>query len=399
MTKTIDDIFKREIYPNVKNNIQELELAEIIYFAMFSGVEEQNSERVKQYIKYLEKNQVGFSQITSLEKKVRQKIFLKLEKYQDNILNFLDGKIKSIFLAYPGYGSEAVINGYYPYKNSKKHIPDIFFGGTMTASENIKATGVFFTPYNTFDFKKDKRKVYGLLDNLLDIKEKTSIQKIGIAGTLPGYLEKVVNLEDYGIVPGIWGTLSSILIGIEDKFDINKDVLVAGVGRIGEEMIKILKERGYNVYGFEQYKKEDERKEIEKKLGVKIFSKKEEIKDIKQIVNLLWKGDNLIKSLDKSWFGISLDDTYPPQTKILKNMFLSKVAAGFKDLKIVPFVPFFDADGLPGCAVEAIAKSNFEQVNDNFNDFYRILKENKFVYKGVDIKDRRAYFKILKSFI
>ena len=170
----------------------------------------------------------------------------------------------------------------------------------------------------------------------------------------------------------------TVLDGYLKKNKLNKEIplAVAGMGRVGVELVESLQKRGFkNLYGLEFYKKE--LNEISAKLSIPVFDNLNILPEDVVLINLLRDSKKI-----KSFAGPIICDAYPFKIDG-KNI---KVSASYDNMKAFPKIPGYQ--GIMGCAIEQMIASDIDRT---------INKENHLeIYK--QIQDKISSTAILTNF-
>jgi len=271
-----------------------------------------------------------------------------------------------IFLVYPG--SPRDLDGYCPRKVARSPLfsckPTV---GGIISTGKLGVRGLYLVVPNTakefFENNAVCREVKKRLEwikNLVGERAKA----IAIAGQVPSAFVKNGNVLERPFVRGNKGTVFCVMETLHEAMkkhglEIGKaPIAIVGVGYVGGVLFDALKAEGQFIMGVDIERRQS---------GVALQEDGERLIHIADVVIALTpKGEDFlpyVKYLKRD--AIIIDDTHPKVKKQEQpeGMTFYKVAVGLDGMKFFPKLPGYEADWIPGCAVEAIIAAKTGEFN------------------------------------
>lgn len=292
-------------------------------------------------------------------------------------------KFNCIFTVYPG--SEKDIEGYLPpgFKWAKHLVSGKpFVAGVITTGNGLGRGLVLAVPNTADQFKKDKKLVGNIMNNLKRTKALTGAKTIAVAGQGPRFFKSHFPYEQ-PFVYGLKGRVFSVVETVErvaQKHELARNetnVAILGVGEIGVAIIENLKEKGYRVVGVD-IRIEEGRVEVARE-GM------ETLRRADLIVVQTPKGDDVVpyyENLKKT--AILIDDAHPRITVRPGDIKFYKVAIGRTGVEFKPPLPGYEKYWIPGCVQESLVVAESGKIDMSQEDFNKRSKELGFFAHLVD---------------
>ncbi len=291
-----------------------------------------------------------------------------------------------LFLVYPG--SDSDLDGYCPrwLANSFLFREKPVIGGIISKGKAGRGL-VLVVPNKPFEFGQ-KPIAQKITKRLELVRKITRAKSIALAGQAPGLVKKTIGLNP-PFVEGVKGTVFCIVetlkeVSKREKIHRNAEIVVVGVGRIGQAVIDYLREQKISVTGIDI---------IRTKKGVVLAGKASEIlSQAKVVIVLTPKGSDFlpyVKHLKPS--AIVIDDTHPKMRKKISQA-VYKVAVELPGTSFYPRLPGYKKNWIPGCAVEAIVEAANGKGSVSKNSQIEFNKRaRKLGFKPILIKNKKGF--------
>jgi len=281
-----------------------------------------------------------------------------------------------LFLVYPGSASD--LDGYCPRKLAESGLfrrkPTL--GGYVSRGPGGRGL-LLVVPDTVADFTTSDAARKEVSKRLLGISRMSGAKAIALAGQLPGIFVRKGNrlarpfvTGDKGAVFCVMETLSQIIMkhGLDPS---RLKIAIVGVGYVGGLLFNAFQDEGYNVAGIDI---------VITRHGVALRQDSEVMLRTADIVIVLTpKGSDFLPYIPHLKNGaIIIDDTHPKikWEEQPEGMLFYKAAVGIGNSRFYPALPGFQANWIPGCAVEAIvAAATGDFCFKSQREFSRLARE------------------------
>lgn len=269
----------------------------------------------------------------------------------------------SLFLLYPG--SPAELPGYCPTPLLPIIRTRLFWSRPVPLGIILigrrPVSIVMGVPNDQKRLLADKAQLELILSRIQAARHSFGAERVALAGQLPSIILRQGLSHDPSIVKGVAGAVFIVtaclqLILERHGFGNDARIVVFGAGLVGSALIGHLQAKGHNAVGIDKMPR-----------GTAVFPANEAgsvLAKADVVVLLSARGSDFrpyVSSLKNG--AVILDDTHPPfprervsaaRGKQSESFTYYKAVATHSELRTVPSLPGFDADWLPGCALEGI---------------------------------------------
>ncbi len=227
-----------------------------------------------------------------------------------------------------------------------------------------------------------------ILSRLLAAAQKIGVWRIALAGQLPSIIKRQGLVPDPSIVSGVVGAVFVVTACLREVFALHKlsndaRIVVFGAGLVGSALIAALKSTGHNVNGLDAAPRGQD---------IQPLSSAEDVLQCADVVILLSaRGSDFGPYLRFLKDGaVIVDDTHPalPRARFeaarteAKDVTYYKAVASNPRLQVLPSLPGYGADWVPGCALEGIVLAGTDDEDPITQAFFDI-KATRLGFRGL----------------